>query len=187
MRCGYVHLISIPLLLMLLVFFGACNIFSGSDIPDIRGTYGAGIWDINFTNEEGNIKQFFCNGKLTVTSQSESSFTGNFIADECGYNPGDNLGNLSGEVEGSFDAKKEELTISLVSKEGYSVFLELANELITDWNFDHCNIIEEDKKFSGTIVPREELAFVAQGSLGCPETRLNGEVSFASVSFFPEP
>ncbi|MDP2498468.1 MAG: hypothetical protein Q8W44_10850 [Candidatus Palauibacterales bacterium] len=59
------------------------------EVQDIRGTY-EGLWDMSMQTLDGSSRQGAeCRGTVTVSSQTDTSFTGSFRVDSAGEATGD--------------------------------------------------------------------------------------------------
>lgn len=67
-------------------------------IPDIQGSY-SGTWSITLTNQNtGESATVGCPGSVTVSSQSEGSFSGSYILEAAGDCDTSDSGNIAGTV-----------------------------------------------------------------------------------------
>lgn len=69
----------------------ACSLENSQapEVPDIRGTY-EGVWDMSMQTLDGSGRQGAeCRGTVTVSSQTDTSFTGTFRVDSAGQATGD--------------------------------------------------------------------------------------------------
>lgn len=66
--------------------------------PDIQGTY-SGTWSITATNQNtGESGSISCPGSVTISSQSEGSFSGSYIMEAAGDCDTSDSGNIAGTV-----------------------------------------------------------------------------------------
>lgn len=67
-------------------------------IPNIQGSYG-GTWNLTLTNQNtGESASLSCPGSVTISSQSDDSFSGSYLIDAGGDCDTSDSGNVAGTV-----------------------------------------------------------------------------------------